>query len=76
MHLDRLMRAERSERMLWDTMIEAGFPPYRVSIDQMERLVALRPDFFALVARLKSVLDPNHIIAPGRYSSVPADDPR
>ena len=48
----------------------AGFPPYRVSIDQMERLFGLRPQFFALVKQLKSALDPNRIIAPGRYCAV------
>jgi hypothetical protein len=41
-----------------------------VSIDQMGRLVALRPEFFALVKQLKSALDPQGIIAPGRYCAV------
>jgi FAD/FMN-containing dehydrogenase len=49
-------------------MATAGFPPYRASIDQMQRLVEQRPAFFDLVARLKSALDPNGIISPGRYS--------
>jgi hypothetical protein len=31
-------------------------------------VVASRPAFFDLVARLESVLDPNGIIAPGRYA--------
>jgi 4-cresol dehydrogenase (hydroxylating) len=48
-------------------LIGAGFPPYRVAIDQMERLVAFDPAFFDLVAKLKTALDPNGIIAPGRY---------
>lgn len=65
---EQVLRAERCERLLWDEMVAAGFPPYRVSIDQMQRLVELQPGYFALVAQLKSVLDPNQIIAPGRYS--------
>jgi 4-cresol dehydrogenase (hydroxylating) len=48
-------------------MTEAGFPPYRASIDQMERLLRLRPEDFRLVRQLKSLWDPNGIIAPGRY---------
>jgi hypothetical protein len=39
-----------------------------VAIDQMARLMALDPEFFAMVERIKSVLDPNGIIAPARYS--------
>jgi 4-cresol dehydrogenase (hydroxylating) len=53
-------------------MAEAGYPLYRAAIDQMERVVASRPAFFDLVARLESVLDPNGIIAPGRYGQVRA----
>ena len=60
--------AERCEDALWTQMVAAGFPPYRVAIDQMERLVALDPEFFGIVERIKSLLDPNGIIAPGRYS--------
>jgi 4-cresol dehydrogenase (hydroxylating) flavoprotein subunit len=63
--------AERCERMLWDEMVAAGFVPYRVSIDQMERLTALEPELFELVAQLKNVLDPHGIVAPGRYALLP-----
>ncbi len=65
---EQVRRAELCERALWDAMVEAGFPPYRASIDQMQRLVELQPGFFDLVARLKSELDPAGILAPGRYS--------
>lgn len=60
--------ASQGEKLLWEQMLAAGFPPYRVSIDQMERLMQSRPEFFQLVERLKSTLDPDHTIAPGRYS--------
>lgn len=69
---EQVRRAERCEQALWDALAEAGFPPYRASIDQMQRLVGSRPGFFDLVGRLKSVLDPNSIISPGRYSAVGA----
>ena len=48
-------------------MAEAGYFPYRVNIGQMPELLELRPQFFRLVSRIKEVLDPNNIIAPGRY---------
>jgi 4-cresol dehydrogenase (hydroxylating) len=60
-------RAELCEAALWDAMMAEGFPPYRASIDQMRRLTDAQPELFALVAQLKSVLDPYDIIAPGRY---------
>ena len=62
-----MKRAEACERVVWDRMMADGFAPYRVSIDQMQRLTESRPEFFELVSQIKSVLDPNGIIAPGRY---------
>lgn len=59
--------AEQAELALWEQMTTAGYMPYRASVDQMQRLIDVRPEFFSLVSRIKSVLDPNHIIAPGRY---------
>lgn len=59
--------AEQAEAAIWDGMTQAGYMPYRASIDQMERLVKAKPEFFALVAKLKAVYDPAGIIAPGRY---------
>ncbi len=66
----QVTRAAACERALWDRMNTAGFPPYRVAIDQMERLAALDPATSTLVGRLKSALDPNGIISPGRYAPV------
>lgn len=64
---EQVERAEACEAWLWDAMADAGFLPYRASIDQMSRLVALRPAFFDVVRDLKVALDPNGVIAPGRY---------
>jgi len=33
----------------------------------MERLMPTRPEFFSFARQLKASLDPNGIIAPGRY---------
>lgn len=45
----------------------AGYPPYRLGIQSMGLLPAPRDDHGALLARLKKALDPNDILAPGRY---------
>jgi 4-cresol dehydrogenase (hydroxylating) len=63
----QVTRAEACERALWDRLTAEGFPPYRASIEQMDRLADVDPATFALVRRLKATLDPNGIIAPGRY---------
>jgi len=67
---EQVRRAEACEKELWERMMAAHFWPYRVSIDQMQRLVESRPEFFELVGQLKAALDPNGIIAPGRYCPV------
>lgn len=63
----QVRQAEACEAWLWNAMAEAGFFPYRASIEQMPRLRALRPAFFGIVEELKAALDPNGIISPGRY---------
>jgi len=63
----QIKRAEEAEAALWDDIAAAGYFPYRLSIDQMKRAIAQRPEFFAMVRRLKDLFDPNGIIAPGRY---------
>src|SRR5262249_54067042 len=65
---EQVRRAGRRGGAVGDARVTAGFPPYRASIDQMGRLLELQPAFFELVAQLKSILDPNGIIAPGRYA--------
>lgn len=50
--------------------MEQGYPPYRVGIDSMHHVVKEDDPFWQTVRDLKQVLDPNHIIAPGRYNLV------
>jgi 4-cresol dehydrogenase (hydroxylating) len=45
----------------------AGYPPYRLGVQSMGALPAPRDDHGALLARLKKALDPNDVLAPGRY---------
>ena len=65
---DQVKAAEHVELEIWNKMTEAGYPPYRVSIEQMERLCVLKEDSFEMVSQLKTVFDPNGILSPGRYS--------
>jgi 4-cresol dehydrogenase (hydroxylating) len=68
---NQVTAAEQAQVAIWDRLTAAGYMPYRVPVDGMERLVASRPDFFAHVKKLKEALDPNGIIAPGRYAPQP-----
>jgi 4-cresol dehydrogenase (hydroxylating) len=47
-----------------------GYTLYRVGIQSMSQVVSEQDLFWRLVRDLKSVFDPNHIIAPGRYNLV------
>lgn len=49
---------------------QAGFFPYRLGIQSMQHLQPA-PGYAALLARLKDAIDPNHILAPGRYEPTP-----
>ena len=50
--------------------VEQGFPPYRVGINSMHRVVDENDPYWKTVRDLKKALDPNNIIAPGRYNLV------
>lgn len=48
-------------------LAKAGFYPYRLSIDAMGEFIHADDPFWSTVSALKKVLDPNGILAPGRY---------
>ncbi len=50
--------------------VAQGYPPYRVGIDSMHLVVHEDDSFWRTVRELKKALDPNGIIAPGRYNLV------
>jgi 4-cresol dehydrogenase (hydroxylating) flavoprotein subunit len=51
----------------------SGFYPYRLGIQGMGRIQ--RPEAYRqLIQTLKAALDPNDVIAPGRYDERAADD--
>lgn len=45
-----------------------GFYPYRASIDMMDQVVSADQTFWKLQKKLKDAVDPQGIVAPGRYS--------
>jgi 4-cresol dehydrogenase (hydroxylating) len=62
--------AHRLLRELHEEFAAAGYPPYRLDVDHQPRAAALRadPGQEALLRRLKAALDPQDVIARGRYA--------
>lgn len=56
---------------LFEACAEHGFLPYRLNLRSMRR-IADRPDspYWRLVKTLKGAIDPDNLIAPGRYAPV------
>ena len=48
--------------------VKKGFIPYRLNIDQQQTLLDKNSDFWQTSNQLKTVLDPNRILSPGRYN--------
>jgi 4-cresol dehydrogenase (hydroxylating) len=59
-------RASQCHRALLSAALSAGFPPWRLGIEGMPLLAETGMEM-ALSRRLKTVLDPDGVIAPGRY---------
>ena len=61
--------AHRALDLLYRKFAEVGFMPYRLDVDHSEWMERFSRDAPSrqLVRRLKTVLDPNNAIAPGRY---------
>jgi len=63
-------RAMQCYRKLLDQMTGAGFYSYRLGI-QARQLFDPETSYGRLLATLKDALDPNHVLAPGRYLAPP-----
>jgi len=61
-------RAHECRARLVEEGRKYGFLPYRIAVDQMTSLVDGDAVCWRLVDRIKSAIDPNGIIAPGRYT--------
>jgi 4-cresol dehydrogenase (hydroxylating) len=60
-------RARDCHRALFDAVMAAGYMPYRVGIESMGALDPHGDVFWKVAARVKAALDPQGLIAPGRY---------
>jgi len=63
-------RAQACVDALDDEFRRHGYLPYRVGVEQMARFLDPADTFWQTVRDLKLALDPNRIIAPGRYNLV------
>lgn len=62
-------RAHACSGELHSTLYEEGFRFYRVDVENMRYLTAQSSSFWEVTAALKRSLDPDGVIAPGRYST-------
>lgn len=60
-------RAKKCYRALFDMVMKAGYIPYRVGNQSMAGLDPHGDVFWKVISRIKGALDPEGIIAPGRY---------
>jgi 4-cresol dehydrogenase (hydroxylating) len=60
-------RAHLCYEELFAAMMAAGYIPYRVGHQSLDKLDNGDDSYWRTVARIKEALDPLHIIAPGRY---------
>lgn len=65
---DEVERAHDCLARLENQFMARGWPPYRVGLQSMERMVQPGDPFWETARAIKKALDPNGVIAPGRYS--------
>lgn len=64
---DETRRAEALYFEMGEATQRAGYQQYRTSTLYMDRVLEPAPEFRALCDRIKTALDPNGILAPGKY---------
>lgn len=67
---DETSRAHKCYRAFYETGKKEGFLPYRVGIEHMGLVTQTGSTYWNLVSRLKKTVDPDGIIAPGRYCPI------
>jgi 4-cresol dehydrogenase (hydroxylating) len=71
---EQTARAKACYEALFERGRQEGFLPYRVSIDLMDKVVDKEAPFWNLADKIKRTLDPDNILAPGRYAALPATE--
>jgi 4-cresol dehydrogenase (hydroxylating) len=64
---ERVAAAHACDEALHDAFDAAGFAPYRLGIQHMDRLAGRDDPYWQTIRQIKQVLDPTGVIAPGRY---------
>ncbi len=59
--------AHECNRVLHSRLYEEGFRFYRADVENMQYIMAQQPGYWTVVRALKGSLDPDGIVAPGRY---------
>lgn len=65
-------RAGRCYDEMFRAVVDAGYVPYRVGTQSMASLALGSAVFWDVAAKLKKALDPDSVIAPGRYEPAAA----
>lgn len=65
---DAVQGAKACARALWEYLRSQGLEVYRARADMMGDIVDADDPYWQTIWRLKSVLDPDNVIAPGRYN--------
>lgn len=60
-------RALQALKALHDWATEEGFQVYRSSISMMDYVLDCNPEYKDFIGKIKRAVDPNNIIAPGKY---------
>ena len=66
-NIDEKTRAFALFNDLADTTKAAGYKPYRLGINSMDKFLEEVPELGTFFARIKSVVDPTNVLAPGKY---------
>jgi 4-cresol dehydrogenase (hydroxylating) len=66
---DESRRAMALYKDIRDVAYKHGYPPYRASVESTQTALDCNPLLKSLITDLKTALDPNNILAPGRYGA-------
>jgi 4-cresol dehydrogenase (hydroxylating) flavoprotein subunit len=69
-HPSQVAAAHACNDELTGDFIKQGLIPYRVGVQSMDMVVKEDDSYWQTVRDLKKILDPNHILSPGRYNLV------
>ena len=75
-HFSRASQEERDKAHacindMTEIFCSQGFYPYRINIDQQKKFSGISPLQEKISSSIKKALDPNAVIAPGRYGPQP-----